>query len=279
MVTPFQALPLGPWRETRDTIAGYARFLRRIRQYNTPPQKHYWHVSLRATAAGLTTTPIRDESGLIYALEFDYLAHLLHVQTSAGERREVALHGQSVKAFKEETLAALSELGITPAQDAAEFNDNSAGAYDKTAVARFWQSLIEIDSVLKTFRSRFNEETSPVQFWAHHFDLAVLWFSGRKVPGEDPQNPEYADEQMNFGFSTGDEGFADPYFYATAYPLPEGWWGSALPSGAYWQKEGWTGAVLPYEVLVGAEDGRQQLLDFLHSAQSAGARLMRGDAG
>jgi hypothetical protein len=30
-----------------------------------------------------------------------------------------------------------------------------------------------------------------------------LWFSGRLVSGQDLANAEYADEQMNFGFSNG----------------------------------------------------------------------------
>ena len=43
----------------------------------------------------------------------------------------------------------------------------------------------------------------PVVLWPHHFGLAVLWFSGHPAPDQDPANAEYADEQMNFGFSTG----------------------------------------------------------------------------
>ena len=37
----------------------------------------------------------------------------------------------------------------------------------------------------------------------HKSQQVSKWFSGRLVPGQDPANAEYADEQMNFGFSTG----------------------------------------------------------------------------
>lgn len=275
MATTFQPLPLVEWQETRDTLSDYARFVRRIRQYNTPHQKHFWHVSLRPTTTGLTTTPIRAADGTIYELEFDLTHHVLLIKTSKGDVREVPLYGQSPRAFKEETLAALAELGINPEYNEDEFNDETPGTYDRTAVSTFWDALIEIDTILKEFRYSFNEESSPVQLWPHHFDLAVVWFSGRKVPDQDPNDPEYANEQMNFGFSTGDSGIPEPYFYATAYPVPEGWTESELPDCAYWHTEGWTGAVMPYQRLVESDNGRQLLLDYLHAAHRAGADRMK----
>jgi hypothetical protein len=47
-----------PHHAQRDTLAQYARVLGKIRRAVTPPQKHWWHVSLRVTAVGLTTTPL-----------------------------------------------------------------------------------------------------------------------------------------------------------------------------------------------------------------------------
>jgi hypothetical protein len=43
---------------------------------------------------------------------------------------------------------------------------------------------------------------------------------------------------MNFGFSTGDDSIAEPYLYATAYPLPPELPHAELPPGARWQTEG-----------------------------------------
>ena len=43
----------------------------------------------------------------------------------------------------------------------------------------------------------------------------------RKIPGQDPADEESSDKQMNFGFTFGDEGIPEPYFYITAYPLPD----------------------------------------------------------
>jgi hypothetical protein len=114
-----------------------------------------------------------------------------------------------------------------------------------------------------------------VQLWPHHFDLALLWFSGRLVPGQEAADEESADEQMNFGFSTGDEGIANPYFYATAYPWPEGMAEGVLPAGASWNEQGWRGALLMYDVLVEQENPKEYLLSFLRAAQAAGSGRMK----
>ena len=101
------------------------------------------------------------------------------------------------------------------------------------------------------------------------------WFSGRLVPGVDPADEENADEQMNFGFVTGDESIVNAYFYATAYPAPQGWGELALPTAAYWHREGWTGAILPYAELRKANDPEQLLMSYLTNVQAHGAGLMK----
>jgi hypothetical protein len=72
------------------------------------------------------------------------------------------------------------------------------------------------------------------------------------LPGE--EEPGMADEQMAFGFSTGDESVPDAYFYVTAYPWQDELMQAPLPEGARWQQEGWRGALLPYETLQQQED-------------------------
>ena len=100
-------------------------------------------------------------------------------------------------------------------------------------------------------------------------------FSGRLVPGQDPDVPDSADEQMNFGFSTGDEVIPEPYVYITAYPLPEGLSKASLPEGAYWHTDSWQGAVFKYEQLVNAEKPYEMLLNFLTGVYQSGADLMK----
>lgn len=275
MAQSFKPLPLSGWKATRDTVAEYTRLARTIRRENTPQQKHFWHVSLRPSTTGLTTTPIRTVDGKIYELEFSFPKHVLRIRTSEGSERDIPLRGQSIKAFRDELFMELDALGIKAHCDNKLYNDETPGEYDAAAVATFWQMLIEIATILREFRYSFIEETSPVQFWPHHFDMAVVWFSGRTVPDQDARDPENASEQMGFGFSTGDDAIPEPYFYATAYPAPDGWMDEPLPEGAAWYSETWAGAVLPYQKVVEAENGRLLVLDFLHAAQRAGASRMK----
>ena len=95
------------------------------------------------------------------------------------------------------------------------------------------------------------------------------------MPDVDPADAENADEQMNFGFVTGDGSVAEAYFYATAYPSPDDLTQGELPEDAYWHTEGFTGAVMPYAAIAETTDGRARLLDFLSVAQQAGAERMR----
>jgi hypothetical protein len=268
----FAALPLDEWRPTRDTIHAYVEVLGKIRRVLTPRQRHWEHASLRVAASGLTTTPI-PAGAITFELLLDFTTHASIITTSRGERWSNPLRGQSEAAFCEETLAALNVIGVHASVDAGSFS-SAPGAYDMSAVQRYWQILSQLDVVFKRFRGELLGATSPVQLWPHNFDLAMLWFSGRHVPGADPEQEEYADEQMNFGFVTGDESIPEAYLYITAYPLPGALPYEPLPDGAEWYSGGWQGAVMPYAVLAGSGEPAEKLLSFLRVVQQAGARLM-----
>ena len=268
----FPAIPLTDWRDTRDTLAQYARLLGKIRRAVTPPQKHWWHVSLHVTAVGLTTTPLWS-GGRMWEIVLNLAAHETQITTSDGQQQTVPFTGQSAAVYDAQIKSTLQTLGL-PTDFAQELYSDAAGLYDPTAVSRFWQALTQITAVFTTFKHSFRRESSPVQLWPHHFDLALLWLSGRMVPDQDPSDLEYADEQMNFGFVTGDDTLPEPYFYATAYPTPAEFTTQPLPNPAYWHTAGWTGAILPYAALTTAEKPQQLLLNFLQTAHHAGASIM-----
>lgn len=270
----FPPLTLADWRPTRDTIQTYAQVLGKVRGAMAPRQKHWGHVSLHTTATGLTTGPMA-AGNQVFEMVLDCTAHTLTISTSKGERLQMDLRGQSPKEFCETALAALDAIGIRPDIDQSKFASETPGTYEKQAVETFWQALTQVDAVLKQFKGELRQETGPVQLWPHHFDIALLWFSGRLVSGEDAADEESADEQMNFGFSTGDSGIPNPYFYATAYPWPEGITEAALPAGASWHTEGWKGALLMYDALLEQENPKEYLLSFLRAAQGAGSGRMR----
>ena len=98
----------------------------------------------------------------------------------------------------------------------------------------------------------------------------MIWLPGPKVPDQDPVDEEYADKQMNFGFAFGDESIPEPYFYVTAYPLPDALPEVALPEGSIWKSDGFSGAVLLYRDLVAMNDPAACLQDLWSTLLAAG---------
>jgi hypothetical protein len=267
-------LSLADWRPTRDTLHQYARIVGRVRGRFSPRSKHWWHITLGVSARGLTSTPIH-YAGQSVEIALDLAAHRLTIDGSEGWCAGLPLTGQGAAGLCRQLTSTLSVHGVELDADILSgFEDESILPYDQDAAAVFRQIINWVDGAFKTFKGGLREETSPVQLFPHHMDLAMNWFSGRLVPGVDPMDEEAADEQMNFGFLTGDGSIADAYFYATSYPAPMGWTELTLPRGAYWHTEGWTGAVLPYSVLVESSDPLDQLLDYLRSVHTQGAALM-----
>ena len=252
----------------------------------TPPLNHWWHVTLRVSARGVTTGPMPCEAGLA-EIELDLVAHRAVVRTSEGATRDFALHdGLAVAAFHERLFAALDDLGVscvirpTPFDlaDATPFpEDREHRSYDADAVARWWAVLRSAADAFGEFSGRFSGKTSPVQLFWHSFDLAVTRFSGRRAPpseGADPVTAEaYTHEVVSFGFWAGDDRIPMPAFYSYTAPEPPGLVEQPLaPAAAAWQT-GPTGslALLPYEDVRAAPDPRQALMAFLESAYLAGA--------
>ncbi len=269
----FPPLDISNWEPTRDTLHYFARVLGRIRQHYAPEQKHWWMGTLYVTPAGLTTSSV-PIAGSSIQVTINLHVHRLQIVHSGGMTASVRLAAQSHASFAASVVDALDKMGVSMRFAGERFEGESLLPYHKKSAETYRNALVQVDNVFKQFRAGFREESSPVHVFPHHFDLAVTWFSGRRVPGQDPDNPEYADEQMTFGFVTGDGSIAEPYFYATAYPTPEAYTKQVLPAQAYWFTDGWTGAVLPYDVLVSAENPDRRLLDFLHAAHRAGKKCL-----
>lgn len=268
------ALTLSDWQPTRDSLHHYARIVGKLRAEHAPASKHWWHITLHVNARGLTTTPFPIATQML-ELTLDLVQHALVVDSSAGWRSQVSLCDQTGASFIEALMRCLAEHQISiDAGKLAHLIDVPPLAYDTDAAGRYRRAVNWSAGVLAAFKGELRQETSPIQIFPHHFDLAMNWFSGRLVPGADPADEEAADEQMSFGFVTGDEAISDTYIYATAYPQPDRFVDLELPDVAYWQTEGFTGAVLPYAALVDSSEPTDRLLGFLRSVQAHGARLM-----
>jgi hypothetical protein len=289
-------LPLAAWRDTYATLHMWSQIVGKTRLALSPAENHWWHIALYVTPRGLTTSAMPYGSRTL-AVEFDFLDHHVYVRTSDGAVRALPLAPQTVAEFYavyREALRSLElEVPIYPVpvevETAIPFaEDRTHRAYDADAVQRWWRALVQADRVLKRFRGRFLGKQSPVHFFWGSFDLAVTRFSGRTAPrhpGGAPNCPNYVMEEAysrecaSCGFWPGGGAFAEPAFYAYAYPEPAGYSVHPVRSdGAFYHPEA-REFILPYEAVRRSRDPDQALLQFLQSAYEGAADLALWDRG
>lgn len=282
------SLPLDAWEDTFATLHRWTQIVGKIRLEQTPWINHSWHVPLYVTSRGLTTSPI-PHGEQTFEIRFDFLRHLLHIQTCDGVEESLPLRAQSVAAFYHELFDTLDKLGLSVTiygmpselEDATPFaEDHAHKSYDPDYAYRFWRVLVQSTRLLQQFRARFTGKCSPVHFFWGSFDLAVTRFSGRPAPehpGGIPNLPDwvvreaYSQEVSSCGFWPGGGPHPFPLFYSYAYPEPDGFAEAAVePEGAFYSNDlgEW---ILPYEVVRQAESPDAALLAFLETTYDAAA--------
>jgi len=288
------ALPFSEWKATCKTLHMWTQIVGKIRLSLTPWTNHSWHVTLYLTARGLTTSPIFFGARVLQ-IDFDFVDHVLRLQTGEGTKKNIKLAPKSVAAFYREVMDALAELEIplaintTPNEvdPAIPFEENEKDcAYDSEYANRFWRVLLQSDRVFKDFRSEFCGKCSPVHFFWGSFDLAVTRFSGRRAPqhpGGVPHLPDaitreaYSHEVSSLGFWPGNEMMPEPIFYSYAYPEPRGFSEAKVrpPEASYnpQLKE----FVLRYDDVRQAESPDAALLEFARSTYDAASTLGNWD--
>ena len=286
------ALPQTAWSETCATLQLWMQIVGKVRLALTPPVNHTWNVTLYSTVRGLTTSPMPHGSRMLQ-LDFDFLDHLLLLQTSEGGRRTIALRPMTVAAFYAEVMAALDGLGtpvriwpmpVEIVQPAPFDQDFAHQAYDPEYVQRFWRVLLQTTRVLGVFRARFRGKVSPIHLFWGALDLACTRFSGRPAP-EHPSMPglpdrvtrdAYSHEVSSCGFWPGGAG-AEAMFYSYAYPEPPGYAQSVVaPAEASFNAQ-FNEFVLPYEAMRLSGDPDAVLLEFLQSTYEAAANCGKWD--
>jgi Family of unknown function (DUF5996) len=285
---PWPDLPYPAWRDTCATLQLWTQIVGKIRLALTPWLNHSWHVTLYVTARGLTTTPIYAGTSA-FEIAFDFIDHVLRIETSDGVRRDIPLRPQSVADFYAAVMAAMAELGLrvkidelpNELPDPIRFSDDRVHAsYDADYAHRFWRALVQCDRVFKLFRTGFVGKTSPAHFFWGSFDFAVTRFSGRRAPlhpGAVPHLSDvvtreaYSDEVSSAGFWPGGGAIDYPAFYSYAYPVPEGFSkANVQPAAAFFSAQ--LGEfLLPYDAVRTAADPDAALLAFLQSTYEAAA--------
>lgn len=246
------AIAVADWQDTRDTLQLYTQIVGKVRLANEPRINHWWNVALYLTARGLTTTLMPHPTGPAFQIDFDFVDHLLEIHTVTGATRSIDLRPRPVADFYAEVMNLLDELHVgteiwpMPVEipDFIPFpEDHVHASYDPEAVHRFWRALVEMERVLKVFRSRFVGKSSPVHLFWGALDLASTRFSGRTAPPHPGGAPNcgphvmweaYSHEVSSAGYWPGPPG-EEGIFYSYAYPDPPGYRDTSLGiDGARW---------------------------------------------
>jgi len=256
---------LGEWRETRETLHAYCRVLGAIRAAFTPEMPRHQHISLRLYTAGLTTTPIPHpaDPDRNFSLSLDLRNHYVLLSTSDGDVHQIRIsEGLSATQLGEQLIAKLAGLGVQGKIDMTSFANEALREYALDAAERYFTALSHVGRVLEQFRGEIPDESDPVQFWPHHFDLAFVILGKKQVTTVDGDLPT----QITVGFSPDDPGQPSPYLYMSPFPFEETLTHHKLPDGAVWHTAVWQGALLPYAEIAEREDAEKRILDFLRSA-------------
>jgi enamine deaminase RidA (YjgF/YER057c/UK114 family) len=274
-------LPLAQWRDTYDTLHMWLQMVGKTRLALAPAENCWWHVTLFVTPVGLSTPAIPHDGGA-FDVEFDFVHHALHLRTSDGAYRTLALAPRSVADFYGEYVTLLRELGIrvhiwphpVEVPDPIPFlGDHTHASYDPDAAARFHQVLVRTQHVFSAYRGQFVGKSSPVHFFWGSFDLAVTRFSGRLAPPRPDADRmtqlAYLYEEMSAGFWPGSGPVQEPAFYSYAAPEPAGFNVEPIaPKAAYYHPE-LKEFILPYEAVRTSNDPDGMLMEFLQSTYRA----------
>ena len=289
------ALPQAAWSDTCATLQLWTQIVGKIRLALMPPINHTWSVTLYPTVRGLTTSPMPWGTRILQ-IDFDFLDHLLKIETSEGRRRIIPLQRAeplSVAAFYAEVMAALEGLGmpvhiwpvpVEVSQPIPFQQDHTHRSYDPEYVQRFWRILLQTTRVFTIFRSRFVGKVSPIHLFWGALDLACTRFSGRaapqhsSVPGlaDRVTRDAYSHEVSSCGFWPGAPGI-EPFFYSYAYPEPPGYRTSPISPAQARFDPGMGEFVLPYEEMRQSADPDSSLLQFLESSYAAAADCAHWD--
>ena len=281
-------------KDTYDTLHMWTQILGKIKLGTLPWINHSWHVTLKITPTGLTTStlPYRDQ---FFQLDLDLVNHLLIISSNKGEIRQFDLPGLSVAEFYEKLFTLLKELNIDleiyskPVElpNPIRFEEDTLhSTYEKEQATALHKALLAIQDVLIGFRCHFKGKSSDVQFFWGSFDLAVSRFSGRKAPKHPGGIPNlanwvaeeaYSHEVMSAGFWPGSEILPEAAFYCYLYPEPDDYKDAPIePKEAYYHEE-LREFILPYKVVQESEDPEGKLREFLDSTYEVGSRLAKWD--
>ncbi len=216
---PFPSLALSDWKETRDTLLKYCRLVGAIRETLSSPLPHSLHTNLLLCGIGFTTSTIQNNissSDHTFEIIIDLIHTKLRIESNYREPLYVALTGQSLNALCDETCSLLTDIGITTPFEKPSFIDGVRGQFDHEPVMIYWKIVKVVAKLLRMVKRDLLGKSSPIQLRPDDLSLNLNWY-GKEASSHNNKSVE----QIEFGFSTGDQNVSELYFYVSAFPETE----------------------------------------------------------
>jgi hypothetical protein len=284
MPNTWPALPFEQWKDTYATLHMWSQVVGKVVLAQAAPINHSWGISLAVTPRGLST-PLLPHGDRSFSIAFDFVDHVLVIETCDGDRRVLPLEPRTVAEFYRLVMTTLGEMRLpvkiwpVPVEipDPIPFEQDTVHhTYEPELANRFWQILVLVHRAFTGARASFIGKCSPVQFFWGSFDLAVTRFSGRPAPpreGPAFMREAYSHEVISHGFWPGSGPLLEPSFYAYAVPEPDGLKTVAVqPDGAYYHRE-MSEFILPYEVVRQSPSPEAAIVAFIESTYDRAATL------
>lgn len=254
------------WESTRKTLHGYAHAVGVIPHAHAEAHPKWWHVSLSVESNGLMSKAYDLPGGGKSHILMNLNNHSVEVYKDGTVFKSLDMtQGLTGTQMGDALIAAAAELGLESDEYAREkFENDDPREYDKEKAEKLLQAVNGVVEVLGKHRGTIVEhDPGPVQLWPHNFDMSFEWFGTKQVPYEHEGKTTYYPSQLNCGFSLGDTGHPDPYFYSNPWPFAEEeLTKQTLPHGAVWHLEGWQGTLLDYNAIAGDSGGSDKLFEY-----------------
>ncbi|HEY6435037.1 MAG TPA: DUF5996 family protein [Ignavibacteriaceae bacterium] len=256
-------LELNVWRETRDTLQKYCRLVGAIRETLSRPKPHSLHTSLLICKNGFTTSSLpknpssQDQS---FEVIIDLVLKKLRIESNYREPLYVALTGQSLNALCDETCSLLNDIGVQTTLDRPSFIDGVRGRFETKSIEDYWELTTNVSNIFKVIKNELRGKSSSVHLRPDDLSINLTWFD--KETKEGKEGKDIFAEQVEFGFSTGDENIPETYFYVCAFPDTEVLRKFYSPHTFVWSKENLMMATLPFSKITSASSSEETILAF-----------------
>lgn len=277
---PVPPRPLDALRDARLQVHWALQVVAGFGQSCLPPEDDDHHRSTvwsESDDAFMASAPAPDSAWIVGLRPRDLTVLVAHLEDGV---EEIPADGRTLDALHGAVEARLREVGALSGEGRLERPDwempghpvgegsgavpFALGSGDAFAELAGWYR--NAAGVLEHIRERFDGST--VRCWPHHFDIATLIEIDRDG---DPKERR----SVGVGFTGGDGGYEEPYWYANPWPYPDPERLPGMAASGHWHREGWVGAVLTRTELQGSGRPEDETLrGYLEFAIAAGLTLL-----